>query len=100
MGQFVRVDVYELQKDIDRLQESKEALKRAFGETGIGVENLRRQWKGEAADQFMNGFLQQSQKYEEILRELELLIERLLQSQRDYQAAKDELGQLVDDFRV
>lgn len=100
MSKFVRVDVQVLKSDLNDLQESVEALKRAFGETSTDVESLRAKWKGEAAEQFMNYFSRETQMYDEMVRELELLQEKLVQSQKDYADAKNELRQLVDNFRV
>ena len=100
MGPYVGVDVQVLKSDLDELQESITALKRTFGQTSSNVENLKSKWKGEAATQFMNYFTQETQMYERMIEELELLQEKFVQSQKDYTSAKNALRQLVDEFRV
>ena len=100
MGQYVGVDVQVLKSDLDELQESITALKRTFGQTSSSVENLKSKWKGEASIQFMNYFAQETQIYEQMIVELELLQEKFVQSQKDYTSAKNALRQLVDEFRV
>lgn len=100
MGQYVGVDVQVLKNDLDELKESIAALKRTFGQTSSSVESLKSKWKGEAAIQFMNYFAQETQMYEQMIVELELLQEKFAQSQKDYATAKNELRRLVDDFRV
>ena len=71
MGQYVGVDVQVLKSDLDELQESITALKRTFGQTSSNVENLKSKWKGEAANQFMNYFTQETQMYERMIEEWE-----------------------------
>jgi hypothetical protein len=100
MSQYVRVDVQVLKSDLNDLQESITALKRIFGETSTGVESLRAKWRGEAAEKFMNCFSQETQMYDEMIKELELMQEKLVQSQKYYANAKDALRQLVDNFLV
>ena len=96
MGQYVRVDVQILKNDLNEFQESVYELKRAFEETGLNVESL----KSEAADRFMSCFLKETMVYEELIKELELMQERFVMSHKEYCKAKDDLLNLVDDFRV
>ena len=100
MGQYVRVDVQILKNDLNEFQESIYELKRAFEETGLNVESLKSQWTGEAADRFMSCFLKETIVYEELIKELELMQERFVMSHKEYCKAKDDLLNLVDDFRV
>lgn len=100
MSQYIRVDVQVLKSDLNDLHESIAELKMTFGETSTDVDSLRTKWRGEAAEKFMSCFSQQTQIYNEMVRELELMQEKLVQSQRDYADAKDALRQLVDNFHV
>ena len=100
MSQYIRVDVQTLQSDLNEFQESVYALKKAFEETGLNVKSLKSQWQGEAADQFMNCFSKEAMLYEELIKELEIMQERFVMSHKEYSKAKDDLLNLVDDFRV
>ncbi len=100
MGQYVRVDVQILKSDLNEFQESIYELKKAFEETGLNVESLKSQWTGEAADRFISCFSKETMVYEELIKELELMQERFVMSHKEYCKAKDDLLNLLDDFRV
>lgn len=100
MGAHVKIDVYELQKDLNKLDESIKKMQAAFNEMESSVNGLKSKWAGEAADEFAKYFEEEKTVYQSMIKELEELKERLTQSQNDYAAAKNELSELIDSFNV
>lgn len=52
MAAHIKIDIYQLQKDLNRLNESIKKMESTFNEMESSINNLKSKWTGEAADEF------------------------------------------------
>lgn len=100
MGTHVKIDVYQLEKDLGKLEESIRKMGSTFNQMESSINGLKSKWTGEAADEFAKYFDEEKVVYDSMIGELENLKERLKDSQRDYSNAKKELSDLINSFNV
>jgi|GEM_PF-534228 hypothetical protein len=100
MGTHVKIDVYQLEKDLGKLEESIRKMESTFNQMESSINSLKSKWTGEAADEFAKYFDEEKVVYDSMIGELDNLKERLADSQRDYLNAKNELRDLIDSFNV
>ena len=100
MGAHVKINIYQLQKDLNRLDESIKKMQSTFNEMESSINSLKSKWIGEAADEFAKYFEEEKTMYKSMTDELEDLKERLMRSQNDYSNAKNELSELINSFNV
>ena len=100
MAAHIKIDIYQLQKDLNRLNESIKKMESTFNEMESSINNLKSKWTGEAADEFAKYFEEEKTIYKSMIDELEALKERLNESQSEYANAKNELSDLINSFNV
>lgn len=100
MGTHVKIDVYQLEKDLGKLEESIRKMESTFNQMESSINSLKSKWTGDAANEFSKYFDEEKAVYNAMIGELDNLKGRLTESQRDYSDAKKELGDLIDSFNV
>lgn len=89
-----------LSDDISRLESEKAALERAMDEMFAAVRELDSTWEGSAKNGFEVQFQNDYEKCKELNKILESLIEKLRTARSEYDKCENEVGNIVRAIRI